>query len=229
MTRDLIVTAEDFGQTAGVNRGVIAAHEDGIVTSASLMVHGRAAVDAARYARRHTSLSLGLHLDLGDWTYRNGRWIPLYERVPLSDLAAVATEVSRQLSRFRELVGDDPTHLDSHRHVHLRAPVRWVAARVAHELAVPLRDFAPDIHYCGALCTRMADNGRLSAIPIALGPAIAELACHPGDGSDREDAHHRERTDELKMLCDAQVRAYLDAKGVRLRSFGEVNRDARAA
>jgi predicted glycoside hydrolase/deacetylase ChbG (UPF0249 family) len=51
VTRQLIVNADDFGQSAGVNRGVIEAHENGIVTSASLMVRWPDAADAARYAR----------------------------------------------------------------------------------------------------------------------------------------------------------------------------------
>jgi len=45
--RYLIVNADDFGQSQGVNRGVIAAHEHGIVTSASLMVRWPAAIEAA--------------------------------------------------------------------------------------------------------------------------------------------------------------------------------------
>jgi predicted glycoside hydrolase/deacetylase ChbG (UPF0249 family) len=49
--RYLIVNADDFGQSHGVNRGVIEAFENGIVTSASLMVRWPAAVEAAAYAR----------------------------------------------------------------------------------------------------------------------------------------------------------------------------------
>ena len=51
MTRIVIVNADDFGQTAGVNRGVVEAHELGIVTSASMLVYHEAADEAARYVR----------------------------------------------------------------------------------------------------------------------------------------------------------------------------------
>src|SRR5919201_1887636 len=99
--RYLIVNADDFGQSAGVNRGIIEAHERGIVTSASLMVRWPAATEAAAYARDHPELSLGLHLDLGEWAYRDGEWIALYQVVCEDVREAVAHEVTRQLMAFR--------------------------------------------------------------------------------------------------------------------------------
>ena len=98
--RYLIVNADDFGLSPGVNAGVIAAHEGGIVTSASLMVRWPAALEAAAYAREHPRLSLGLHVDLGEWAYRDGEWTPLYQVIPTHDAAAVADEVARQLAAF---------------------------------------------------------------------------------------------------------------------------------
>ena len=68
----LIVNADDFGRSRSVNRGIMSAYEYGIVTSASLMVRWPAANEATAYARRHQSLSVGLHFDFGEWCYRNG-------------------------------------------------------------------------------------------------------------------------------------------------------------
>src|SRR5260370_3831130 len=80
--RYLIVNADDFGQSPGVNRGIIEAHERGIVTSASLMVRWPAAAEAAAYARLHPRLSVGLHLDFGEWVCRGGGWARPYQVVP---------------------------------------------------------------------------------------------------------------------------------------------------
>ena len=77
-TRFLIVNADDFGLSEGVNRGIIEAHEHGIVTSASLMVLKPSAASAAAYSREHPRLSLGLHLDLGEWAYDGEAWVPVY-------------------------------------------------------------------------------------------------------------------------------------------------------
>ena len=59
MMRYLIVNADDFGLSHGVNRGVTQAHAAGIVTSTSLMVYGSAASEAAAYSRRQRNFSTG--------------------------------------------------------------------------------------------------------------------------------------------------------------------------
>src|SRR5436309_3540787 len=116
--RHLIVNADDFGQSPGVNRGIIEAHERGIVTSASLMVRWPAATEAAAYAKQHPELSVGLHLDLGEWIYCDGEWRKLYDVIQEDDAVAVATEVEQQVRAFRQLMGRNPTHIDSHQHSH---------------------------------------------------------------------------------------------------------------
>ena len=102
----LIVNADDFGLSEGVNRGVAAAHEHGIVTSASLMVRRPAARQAVTYAEKHREMSLGLHLDLGEWEYRAGEWV-----VVIAPPSAVEAEIRAQLQIFYELAGRRPTHL----------------------------------------------------------------------------------------------------------------------
>src|SRR5262249_60830255 len=61
----LIVNADDFGASAGINRGIVDCHTRGVVTSTSLMVTGRAARDAAVLSRRHPALPVGWHW--GGW------------------------------------------------------------------------------------------------------------------------------------------------------------------
>ena len=64
MTKQLIVSADDFGMSPGVNAGILAAHRDGILTAASLMVNGAAFDEAVEIARAHPALAVGLHLVL---------------------------------------------------------------------------------------------------------------------------------------------------------------------
>src|SRR5678809_1034131 len=115
----LIVNADDFGQSPGINRGIIEAHEHGIVTSTSLMTRWSAAGEAAAYAREHPTLSVGLHLDLGEWVYRDTGWVQLYTVIALDDRDAIQSEISRQLETFHALLGKLPDHINSHQHVHM--------------------------------------------------------------------------------------------------------------
>jgi chitin disaccharide deacetylase len=224
--RLLIVNADDFGRSASVNRGVIEAHERGIVTSASLMVRWAAAEEAAAYARTSSGLSLGLHVDVGEWAYRENGWIQLYGAA-----ADLETEVARQLARFRGLAGRDPTHLDSHQHVHREEPLRSIMLRLAGELGVPLREFSDRVRYCGDFFGQAA-KGRpypegitveqLLRIVGSLRSGVTELGCHPGFDGDLESDYRDERPREVEALCDPRVPITLGSERVELRSFASL-------
>jgi predicted glycoside hydrolase/deacetylase ChbG (UPF0249 family) len=230
--RMLIVNADDFGLSRGVNAGVIKAHEQGIVTSASLMVRWSAAAEAAAYARASKTLSLGLHVDLGESTVRDGAWVPLYEVVPVEEPGAVEAEVHRQLRLFRDLVGRDPTHLDSHQHAHRsEAAAAQVLRELAHELGVPLRDDNSRVHYFGGFYGQTGPGRpfpeaisveRLIAIMSELPPGVTELSCHPGEGDDIDSLYRSERELEVAVLCDRRVRAAVDWHRIALRSFSDL-------
>jgi predicted glycoside hydrolase/deacetylase ChbG (UPF0249 family) len=224
----LIVNADDFGQSPGVNRGIIEAHERGIVTSASLMVRWAAAAEAAVYGRDHPALSLGLHVDLGEWEYRQGDWLPLYEVVPVEQGEAIKTEAAKQLAAFRRLAGKDPTHIDSHQHVHQREPARSVLADIARKLGVPLRHFSPRVHYCGDFYGQTAEGHPfphaitlvgLREILEALPSGVTELGCHPGYANELDTMYRNEREQETRVLCDPQIREALDSLDIELVSF----------
>jgi chitin disaccharide deacetylase len=227
-TKYLIVNADDFGQSHGVNRGIMKAHRLGIVTSASLMVRWPAAPKAASYAQEHPSFSLGLHVDLGERVFCAGEWVPLYSVVPLQDTAAVAAEVYRQLDLFHRLMGRGPSHLDSHQHVHLREPVRTILTQLARELGIALRQCSPDVCYRGNFYGQTAEGAPLPdvisvdgliRILTTLPAGYTELGCHPADGDDLDTTYRRERLEELRVLCDPRVRAAIKSMGIELRSF----------
>lgn len=231
----MIVNADDFGQSRGVNAGIIRAHEEGIVTSASLMVRWPSAAAAARYARDHGVLSVGLHLDLGEWCYDNGQWLPVYEVVCLSDRTALESEAFRQLETFQDLMHANPTHLDSHQHVHLHEPARAVAGILADALAIPLRSRDRRVRYCGKFYGQSAEGvpmpeliqpEHLIRILRRLPTGITELGCHPGSADDRElmTMYRDERASELNTLCDPRVRSALGQAGIDLCSFRDVPR-----
>jgi predicted glycoside hydrolase/deacetylase ChbG (UPF0249 family) len=224
--RFAIVNADDFGQSHGVNRGIAEAHEQGILTNASLMVRWSAAGDAAAYARNHPALGVGLHLDLGEWTLRAGEWAPLYEVVDISDSRAIAGEVMWQLEAFERLLNRPPAQIDSHQHVHLREPVRSIVCEAAERQGIAVRDVS--IPYCGSFYGQDQHGvsyrewiGVPALIKILEGltAKVTEISCHPAAADELDTQYRVERIDELRTLCDPRVRKAIDELGISLISF----------
>jgi predicted glycoside hydrolase/deacetylase ChbG (UPF0249 family) len=231
--RHVIVNADDFGLSEKTNDGILQAHREGIVTSASLMVRQAASADAARRARSFPGLGVGLHVDVGEWCYRDGSWIALYEVVPTQSAEALADEVQRQLTQFEKLVGRAPAHLDSHQHAHRYEPLRSVMIAMASKLNVPLRFFKPRVRYCGDFYGQTAKGEPLpGAISVeslvsvlqGLAAGISEIACHPGLDDNLSTMYVAQRKSEVETLCDPRVRAAVAERDVELVSFVDVPR-----
>lgn len=234
--RLLVVNADDFGLTEGVNAGIVQAHERGVVSSASLMVRHAAAAAAAAYARSRPELGVGLHVDLRECVPGpDGTWLELYRRCA-DDAEAVEREVREQLARFRDLVGREPDHIDSHQHVHRLEPVRRVLRQVAAELDVPLRGESP-VGYLGGFYGQDGHGqpwlegisvANLVGLIDALPEGATEFGCHPGlvasDDPLGGTLYRTERNREVETLTDARVRERLARGDVRLVTFPEAMR-----
>jgi len=226
--RFLVVNADDLGLSAAVNDGIFAAHAEGVVTSASLMVRQGAAPAAAERAREFPELAIGLHLDLGEWNYEEGEWTLAYSHCNGGDAEAVAAECRAQLERFRALLGRDPSHLDSHQHVHESEPARGVAEALAAELGVPLRNRV--IRYEGGFYGQSGKGepfpegitpDRLLDLIRALPPGWTEIGCHPAAGPVPTSSYDAERQIELETLRDPRVRDLLNVMHINLCSFAQ--------
>jgi len=220
LTRTLVVNADDFGASEGVNRGILHAHVHGIVTSASLMVTGPAREDAAKLARRHPELGIGLHWDLDG------------ERVPLEDAGAVRRELTRQLDAFQGLIGRPPTHLDSHHHVHRRAEIAPIARNLAAPLGVPLREEG-SVRYVGGFygqwewqvtdLEHIRPDFLIWILRNEMEDGWTEIGCHPGFVTDGfSSVYLAEREVEVETLTDPTVRAEIMALGIRLASYADL-------
>lgn len=232
--RFLIVNADDFGMTDGINAGVIESHKRGIVTSASLMVKQPKAREAAALAATEERLGLGLHIDLTEWEPVDGVWQQMYARVDLDDPAQVAKEIDEQLELFIDLVGRKPDHLDSHQHVHLEGNTRKESMRLARSLGLPLRGLDSHVTFCGQF---YGQQNRAEPLPEGITPANllrlvdamagrwTELMCHPGYAQEVRSVYAFERELELATLCQPELPAALARKGVVLRSFRALEAD----
>ena len=160
--RRLIVNADDFGFTAGINRAIVEAHTRGIVTASTLMANGRAFEDAVRLAATVPDLSVGCHVVLID-----GEPVLDAERLPsltemhssgprfrdgIKSFAAralagrldphqIEAETSAQIRKLQS-AGINVSHLDTHKHTHLfpavlRPLLRAARARGVHAIRNP--------------------------------------------------------------------------------------------
>jgi predicted glycoside hydrolase/deacetylase ChbG (UPF0249 family) len=223
MTRHVIFNADDFGASPGVNRGIVDCHTGGVLTSTSLLVYGAAAPDAARLASAHPRLAVGLHWDL------DGVRSPPVSR---TDPPAVRAELERQLALAASMLGREPTHLDSHHHVHRAPEVETAAREIASRAGLPLRGVG-DVLYIGGFYAQwtpgvdeLAHVGVDALIAILrdeLGNGWTEIGSHPGYvEAELRSSYRAGREAELATLTDPRVRAELDALGVRLVSFADV-------
>ena len=150
--RRLIVNADDFGFTSGVNRAIVEAHTRGIVTSSTLMANGAAFAEAVPLAQSVPQLSVGCHVVLID-----GRPVLDSSKIPsltaaeqfrdgLKSFAAraiagrmdseqICAEVTAQICKIQS-AGIAVSHVDTHKHTHLFPPILRPVLRAARECGV---------------------------------------------------------------------------------------------
>ncbi len=151
--KKLIVNGDDFGWTTAISRGILEAHHRGVLTSTTMMVTSPGFDEAVSLAKETASLGVGLHLNV-----THGSPVSDRDKIPsLLDTsgsflggdafcvrlfrgsikpAELRREVEAQLTKFQSALGD-PTHLDSHKHVHVFGCYRRVAAELAGSLKHP--------------------------------------------------------------------------------------------
>jgi predicted glycoside hydrolase/deacetylase ChbG (UPF0249 family) len=250
----LIVNADDFGYAERVSAGILRAHRDGIVTSTTLMTNASHTDGAAKLARGTPSLDVGVHLVL------------TFDR-PLADAARLRTlvdedgkflrpkqllsrdidrdealiEYRAQFAKARQLLGREPTHVDTHHWVHDHPALEWAIGELARETGAAARihsdaqrdrlrargvrtpdHFAREFQYEGKVGV-----DQLVALleRLAARSGVTELMCHPGEADEalvKRSGYARERPTELATLTDPRVRSALKDLGITLATFADV-------
>lgn len=149
----LIVNADDFGLAESVNRGIVVAHRDGILTSTSLLANGLGFDAAIASSRRLPHLAVGVHLNISGGTPVSpaGRVPTLLDehgQLHLSPLGVWVRILTGQISledirsEFRAQIlkvfdaGLTPTHLDGHLHIHVLPQLAPIVIALAHEFGI---------------------------------------------------------------------------------------------
>ncbi len=225
MKKYLIFNADDFGASTGVNRGILDAHTRGVVTSASLLITGRAVREAVTMSRDHAELAVGLHWDVCGEDERE---------FDLDNLDAVRREFDLQLKMFQDLMGRMPTHIDSHRHAHTAENVMPLFRKMVGPLGVPLRCDGRVAYLSGfyAQWEWGVTDLRYVGVPFLqelmrteVLAGFSEMGCHPGYVSDDYRAVYLvERETEVATLTDPRVRETIRTQEIELINFADIAR-----
>ncbi len=153
--RRLIINADDFGLTSGVNRGIVEAHSRGIVTSATLMAAGDRFHEAASLSVQAPELSVGCHVLLvdgspvlnpsevstllPDFTHRFRESLTSFAvraTIGKLDEAQIEAEITAQIRKL-QAAGIKVSHVDSHKHTHMFPVVFKAMLQAARKCGVP--------------------------------------------------------------------------------------------
>lgn len=226
--KKLVVNADDFGYREGINRGVVYAHQNGLVTSASLFVDREGTEEAVRLAKENPGLGLGLHLDLDKFfqvDHHLGVVLGLLSPTPsLDDIRA---DSRRQIEKYLSF-GFTIDHLDSHHHAHLHPSVFALVTELAREYKIPYIRFFDKAY---------SDPGELEAMKkirdasglkyadhfiegwywgnVDENYQVAELMTHPGYGEIWREA-------ELAHCCQPKLKQYFLDQKIDLQRFSDL-------
>lgn len=251
MERLLIVNADDFGLSKGQNYGIFDACKHGVVTSTTALVNGAAIEHAAQLSRRTPELAVGMHfvLTLGEPLTpmpgltregKLGKWIWQMAEEGALPLDEIARELECQYNRFVELFDAEPTHLDSHHHVHMIPQIFPLVAAFAKSKGIAMRvdrTVALNTDLPHALRTSEGFSSEFygDAISEALfldvldksaarGEQSVEVMCHPAlvDNTIMGSAYCYPRLAELDVLTSASLKYAIAERGYRLGTYRDV-------
>jgi len=211
----LIVNADDFGYSFSVNKGIIEAHEKGIVTSTSVMVDAIASQEAA--ALKHfPKLSVGLHF-------------------VVKDFSNVQAELDRQIEKFVSILDTKPDHVDTHKmHPTENDAVKLVLTKYSKANHLPVRclGFAKfiDSFYCpdDESGFRDENNVSLASLKASINEATDsynEIMCHVGYSDDylrKTSSYNDLREKELAVIINPMIKQYVVEQGLTLCNWKQI-------
>ncbi|GGA49166.1 carbohydrate deacetylase [Kroppenstedtia guangzhouensis] len=242
----LIINADDFGYSKGVNLGILESFKNGVVTSTTLMTNMPCAEHAAKLAREHPELGVGIHLvltcgsplckDVPSLVDDQGVFRSRRELEKVAEPDHIERELTRQVEAFFSL-GLKPTHLDSHHHVHSHGKVAPIVLKLAKQYRLPIRKVSDDPLHSTNREVRTTDlflsdfygdgvtkNGFLQVLERGAAVETAEIMCHPAyldhnllTGS----SYSLPRAKELVILTDPEIKDWIRTQGLKLISYRE--------
>lgn len=246
--KKLIINADDFGYSRGINYGIIDAHQLGVLTSTTFMANMPGAEHAAKLAMQFPDLGVGVHLVLTcnrplldnhkTIVDSNGvfRKLAFYQGAFTIDYEEVYREWKAQIEKFLSY-GLEPTHLDSHHHINSFGDIPEVFLTLAKEYGLPIRNNI-DAKYDTK--RKQAEVKTTDAFLYVLETSLneealekifedhdtVEIMTHPGY-LDKEvltgSSFTYPRVDELELLTNQKIiQFFKNRRDIKLSTFKEI-------
>ena len=259
----LIVNADDLGVGERRNDGIVEAHLRGIVTATSVIVNGDAFDHAVDLLGKTSSLDAGLHLNLSEGRpvgegYRtlvdaDGDFFGKEEARRKADEGAFdPDEIERETeAQWKRLVeqGVEPSHIDSHQHIHIYGKVFEPVVRVARNHGVRfvrlpdepsdgterMEEYRTHVEkakaefpaggvdaFFGMTLTGCMSRERVLELVENLDEGVTELMVHPGFADEPAGFSGPDREGELQVLTAAGLRHQIEVAGIELVRFRDL-------
>ena len=246
----LIVNADDFGMSKGVNLGILECFRKGVVTSTSMMVNMPEFYEAIELMKEYKNLDVGIHFVLTkgeplteiekvqSLVNENGKFEHNIKRLAIADKNELRLELMAQLNKFLG-TGFIPSHIDFHHEVNFAENALEVAIDIAKEYNLPMRAF--EENSIKKMNEKTVNHSRkflheffgkeltvenfIDVIEKAKNEEIAEIMCHPAyvDRYLMENSGYNiQRVYELEVLTSDKLKKYISENGIELIGFREL-------
>lgn len=243
----LIINADDFGYSKGVNLGIIESYKNGIVTSTTMMTNMPDADHAAKLAKENPELGVGVHLvlDCGFPINDNvhsliddeGKFYKFDKVLNLAESDDIEKEFTSQIEKFLSY-GLNPTHLDSHHHIHSQEKVFPIVEKLANKYKLPIRNLKNNIKKSHLNLVDYfeesfyGDDLTVDSIIKILDKVnqfeIIEMMTHPAyidESVLKGSSYNLQRAKELSILIDKRTQLEILNRGIQLVSYKEIKDD----
>ena len=237
----LIINADDFGYCSSVNKAIINAHHNGVVTSCTIMTGMPGFEEGVKLLSQNPTLTCGVHMTLTCYkpvlsthktlTDKNGYFFRRFsdEIIKNIDLNEVYDEFCAQIDKAIN-AGINITHLDSHHHIHTLPELKGVIKKITDKYQLPIRggfkyEHDLNVNVIPLIGTFYKNNVSVDFFKKHIDMNdydIADMMCHPGFVSNflkESTSYCDEREKEYEILTSKEFKNTLDELNIELTNY----------
>lgn len=245
----LIVNADDFGMSAGVNYGILECFKKGIVTSTSMMVN-TPGFEHGIELMKENKLDVGIHfvltirspltnpIEIPTIVNEKGEFEHNIKKLDSANKDEIRLELMAQLNKFMN-TGFTPSHIDFHHEVNFAKNALEVAIEIAKEYNLPMRAFEPNsiskMNEAGVKHSKrflyeftgkdLTIEKFICEVNKAKGEELAEIMTHPAyldTYLQNFSSYNLQRIKELEILTSDEVKEFIKENKIELVGFGDI-------